>query len=69
MFRYPLLVLAVCLASLPAVNAADQKAPSAADEFASMYTEWKGLLAKFAQIRARYQTDASADKKALDAEA
>ena len=69
MFRYPLLILAVCLAGLPAVNAVDQKAPSAADEFSSMYTEWKGLLAKFTQIRARYQTDASANKKALEAEA
>jgi cyclophilin family peptidyl-prolyl cis-trans isomerase len=69
MHRYAPLLLAVLLASCSAVYAADEKAPSPADEFGKMYREWKGHLAKFAEIRARYQTDVSANKEALQAEA
>ncbi|MEX0675532.1 MAG: peptidylprolyl isomerase [Pirellulales bacterium] len=69
MFRQLLLVLTVCLATLTAAHAADGKAPAGSDEFAKMYGEWKGYLAKFAQLRTRYQTDVSADKKALENEA
>ncbi len=69
MYRCALLLLAVCLASCSAVYAADHKAPSPADEFGEMYRQWKGHLAKFTEIRARYQIDVSADKQALRTEA
>jgi cyclophilin family peptidyl-prolyl cis-trans isomerase len=69
MYRYAPLLLAVWLAGCSAVYAADQKAPSPVDEFDTMYRQWKGHLAKFAELRARYQTDASANKEALQTEA
>jgi cyclophilin family peptidyl-prolyl cis-trans isomerase len=62
-------VFVVCLASISPVAAADEKKPPAVADFAKMYGEWKGHIAKFAQIRSRYQTDSSANKEMLQEEA
>jgi cyclophilin family peptidyl-prolyl cis-trans isomerase len=75
MCRRLLVVFAVCLMSIPASvvaqekTAAAQEKAAAADDFPALYSQWKGQLARFAQIRGQYQTDASADRKALEAEA
>ena len=67
-------VPAVCAAQ-DQEKAAPQKAPVAgaaakvtADDYPKMYQEWKELVAKLGQLRARFQNDPSADKKAVEAE-
>jgi cyclophilin family peptidyl-prolyl cis-trans isomerase len=60
-------VLFLLMASLAA--AADTPAPVTAEDFPKLYAQWKQHLARFAQLRQQYQTDASADKSALEAEA
>src|SRR5262249_19300223 len=49
-------------------KAAPEKAAAKADDFPQLFNQWRELVARLSQIRARYQTDASADKKALEAE-
>jgi cyclophilin family peptidyl-prolyl cis-trans isomerase len=56
-------------AANPKAPAAEGNAPATAGDFATQFAEWKALLARFAQIRTQYQTDAGADKPALQAEA
>lgn len=60
-------VLFLLMASLAA--AADTPAPATAEDFPKLYTQWKQHLARFAQLRQQYQSDASADRPALEAEA
>ncbi len=60
-------VLFLLVASLAA--AADTPAPVTADDFPKLYSQWKQHLARFAQLRQQYQSDASADKSGLEAEA
>jgi cyclophilin family peptidyl-prolyl cis-trans isomerase len=58
------------VASLPIFNtasAADPPAVTAAD-YPKLHQQWKKYLARYLQIRQQYQTDASADKPALQAE-
>jgi cyclophilin family peptidyl-prolyl cis-trans isomerase len=69
MIARPLIVFAACLAlALPAI-VAEAKAATPAEEFATQYAQWKAQVARLAQIKSRYQTDTSADRKALEAEA
>jgi cyclophilin family peptidyl-prolyl cis-trans isomerase len=49
--------------------AADPPPPATAEDFAPLHQQWKKHLARFIQLRQQYQTDASADKPKLEAEA
>ena len=69
-----LLLLAASFATVAGVPisnmavAADPPAVTAAD-YPKLHQQWKQYLARFMQLRQQYQTDASADKPALQAEA
>ncbi len=61
------LALLLMLGSL--ASAADQPAPVTAADFPKLFAQWKQHLARFVQLRQQYQTDASANKTALEQEA
>ena len=65
----PVIASALFLLMASVAAAADTPAPAAAEDFPKLYTQWKQHLARFAQLRQQYQSDASADKPALEAEA
>lgn len=64
-----LLCCVVAFSSWPQPAVAADQAPATAEDFAPLHQQWKKQLARFIQLRQQYQTDASADKPKLEAEA
>ncbi len=63
------LVLAVALGlALVSPVAADEAKTSSSEDFSTLYKGWKQRMARMYQIQELYKNDASADKKALEAE-
>jgi cyclophilin family peptidyl-prolyl cis-trans isomerase len=69
MFIRFLVAWAVFLALAPAAFAAQAPAATQSDEFKSLFAKWKEQVARLTQIKTRYQTDTSVDRKVLEAEA
>jgi cyclophilin family peptidyl-prolyl cis-trans isomerase len=71
--RYLLIPVLLCLTASNFVRGADEKAEKKADKappsaFTKMFGDWKQLNGKLYQLRNRYQTDATADRKAIETE-
>ncbi len=69
MYRFLSFVLALSLFSLSAAVVAGQETAVTAADYPELFKQWKQNLSRFSQLKQQYQTDPSADKKALQAEA